>query len=81
VELAEPAELSDVYEQLLGETEEHKQLITARLKARGSQPSTIKDAALRLGAINLGGFFAAQPDTPANLAVFAYAFEHLEIAS
>jgi ferritin-like metal-binding protein YciE len=25
-------------------------------------------------------FFAAQPDTPAKLAAFSYAFEHLEIA-
>jgi ferritin-like metal-binding protein YciE len=30
--------------------------------------------------MNWGGFFAAQPDTPAKLAGFAYAFEHLEIA-
>jgi ferritin-like metal-binding protein YciE len=26
-------------------------------------------------------FFQAQPDTPAKLAAFAYAFEHLEIAA
>jgi ferritin-like metal-binding protein YciE len=30
--------------------------------------------------VNLGGFFGAQPDTPAKLAGFAYAFEHLEVA-
>jgi ferritin-like metal-binding protein YciE len=35
---------------------------------------------MRLGALNWGGFFAAQPDTPGKLAGFAYAFEHLEIA-
>jgi ferritin-like metal-binding protein YciE len=34
---------------------------------------------MRLGALNLGGFFKAQPDTPAKLTGFAYAFEHLEI--
>ena len=34
---------------------------------------------MRLGALNWGGFFQAQPDTPAKLAGFAYAFEHLEI--
>ena len=33
------------------------------------------------GGLNLGAFFAAQPDTPAKLAGFAYAFEHLEIAA
>ena len=31
--------------------------------------------------LNLGVFFAAQPDTPVKLAGFAYAFEHLEIAA
>jgi ferritin-like metal-binding protein YciE len=41
----------------------------------------LKDAMLRLGALNWGTFFAAQPDTPAKLAAFSYAFEHLEIAS
>jgi ferritin-like metal-binding protein YciE len=81
VELAESPELSKAYQQHLEETEEHQRLIAARLKARGAEPSTIKDAALRLGAINWGGFFAAQPDTPAKLAVFAYAVEHLEIAA
>jgi ferritin-like metal-binding protein YciE len=80
-QLAESPELSKAYQQHFEETEEHEQLIAARLKARGSEPSTIKDAALRLGAINWGGFFAAQPDTPAKLAVFAYALEHLEIAA
>ncbi len=37
---------------------------------------------LRVGGLNVGGFFAAQPgDTPAKLAGFAFAFEHLEIAA
>ena len=31
--------------------------------------------------MNLGAFFGAQPDTPAKLAGFAFAFEHLEIAA
>ena len=34
---------------------------------------------MRLGALNWGAFFQAQPDTPGKLAAFAYAFEHLEI--
>ena len=34
---------------------------------------------MRLGALNWGAFFAAQPDTPGKLLAFAYAFEHLEI--
>ena len=46
-----------------------------------SSPSRLKDAALSLGALNWGMFFQAQPDTPAKLTAFAYAFEHLEIAA
>jgi ferritin-like metal-binding protein YciE len=41
----------------------------------------IKDAVMRLGALNLGTFFGAQVDAPVKLAAFAYAFEHLEVAS
>ena len=36
---------------------------------------------MRLGGLNLGAFFGAQPDTTAKLAGFAFAFEHLEIAA
>ena len=36
---------------------------------------------LRIGGINLAGFFGAQPDTTAKLAGFAFAFEHLEVMS
>jgi ferritin-like metal-binding protein YciE len=49
-----------------------------RLRARGGRPSRFKDFALRGGGVNIGGFFGAQPDTPAKLAGFAYAFEALE---
>jgi ferritin-like metal-binding protein YciE len=37
----------------------------------------VKDAALRLGALNWAGFFRGQPDTPGKLAAFAFAFSHL----
>jgi ferritin-like metal-binding protein YciE len=73
------SELARLYEEHLEETREHKRLVEARLEARGSSPSRLKDAAMRLGALNWGGFFAAQPDTPGKLLAFAYAFEHLEI--
>jgi ferritin-like metal-binding protein YciE len=65
----------------LEETREHQRLLEERLQARGASPSRLKDAALRLGAMNWGMFFAAQPDTPAKLAGFAYAVEHLEVAA
>jgi ferritin-like metal-binding protein YciE len=74
-------ELAGAMEEHLVETRAHQRLIEQRLEARGASPSKLKDAALRLGALNWGGFFAAQPDTPAKLAGFAYAFEHLEIGA
>jgi ferritin-like metal-binding protein YciE len=65
----------------LQETEGHLEKIERRLDDRGAAPSGLKDAALRLGALNWGTFFAAQPDTPAKLAGFAYAVENLEVAA
>ena len=71
---------AELFEQHLGETREQKRRVEDRLEARGSSPSRIKDVGMRLGGFNLGGFFGAQPDTPAKLIGFAFAFEHLEIA-
>jgi ferritin-like metal-binding protein YciE len=65
----------------LEETEGHLGKIERRLDDRGATPSAIKDAMLRLGALNWGAFFGAQPDTPAKLAGFAYAVENLEVAA
>jgi ferritin-like metal-binding protein YciE len=78
-QLASSDELAATYEDHLAETRQHEQAIADRLTARGGSPSTLKDAALRLGALNWGMFFQAQPDTAAKLAGFSYAFEHLEI--
>ncbi len=79
--LAGTSELAAAYVDHLAETQQHQQLVTERLQARGESPSKIKDAALRLGALNWGVFFQAQPDTPAKLAAFSYAVEHLEIGA
>jgi ferritin-like metal-binding protein YciE len=79
-ELAGDEQLARVYEEHLAETREHEELIRTRLEALGGDTSSLKDAALRLGALNWGAFFAAHPDTPGKLAGFAFAFEHLEIA-
>jgi len=78
-EASKEAQLIAVYEEHLVETREHAELVEARLEALGGDPSTLKDAALRLGALQWGAFFRAHPDTPGKLAAFAYAFEHLEI--
>jgi ferritin-like metal-binding protein YciE len=72
-------ELAAIYREHLDETREQQRLVAARLQAVGGAPSKLKDAALRLGALNWGVFFASHPDTPGKLAAFAYAFEHLEI--
>jgi ferritin-like metal-binding protein YciE len=64
----------------LVETREHKELVEGRLRALDAGPNRLKDAAMRLGALNWGMFFGTHPDTPGKLAAFAYAFEHLEVA-
>jgi ferritin-like metal-binding protein YciE len=77
--LAGDERLALIYAEHLEETRRHAQLVEERLNALGGDPSSLKDAALRLGALNWGAFFQAHPDTPGKLAAFAYAFEHLEI--
>jgi ferritin-like metal-binding protein YciE len=81
IDLGGDPKLSDDYAQHREETEGHQALIEERLNARGGSTNLLKDAGMRLGALNWGAFFAAQPDTPAKLAGFSYAFEHLEIGA
>jgi ferritin-like metal-binding protein YciE len=76
-----PEGLKAALDRHLGETEGHLEKIERRLDERGAAPSGLKDAALRLGALNWGVFFASQPDTPPKLAGFAYAVENLEVAA
>ena len=78
-QLAGDPVLAQLYEEHLGETREHQRLVNERLEAHGASSNAIKDAAMRLGALNWGAFFAAHPDTPGKLAAFAHAFEFLEI--
>jgi ferritin-like metal-binding protein YciE len=77
--LVEDETLIAVFRRHREETEDHKRRVEERLEARGASPSRIKDVALRAGALNLGAFFGAQPDTTPKLAGFAYAFENLEL--
>jgi ferritin-like metal-binding protein YciE len=79
--IAGDPELARLYAEHLEETRGQQALVRKRLEALGGSPTALKDAGLRIGALNWGGFFAAQPDTPGKLAAFAFAFEHLEIAS
>ena len=74
-------EIARLFEQHRQETREQQRRVEERLEARGSSPSKIKDIGMRLVGLNVGGFFGAQPDTPAKLTGFAFAFEHLEVAA
>ncbi|HET9184643.1 MAG TPA: DUF892 family protein [Solirubrobacterales bacterium] len=80
-ELDVPAPLAEAFAHHLEETEGHLEKIEGRLDERGAGPSAVKDAMLKLGALNWGAFFTAQPDTPAKLASFSYAVENLEVAA
>jgi ferritin-like metal-binding protein YciE len=73
--------LADLFREHLEETREQQRLIGDLLGEHGARPSIIQNAAMRAGALNLGGFFGLQPDTPIKLAGFAYAFEALEVGA
>jgi ferritin-like metal-binding protein YciE len=79
--LVDDDELGRLIADHLEETRGHARRVAERLEARGASPSKVKDIALRLGGLNIGAFFGAQPDTTAKLSGFAFAFEHLEIAA
>jgi ferritin-like metal-binding protein YciE len=73
--------LARAFDEHLEQTREHQRLVDARLAELDARPGRFQAGALRLGALNLGAFFKAQPQTPVKLAGFAYAFEALETAA
>jgi ferritin-like metal-binding protein YciE len=73
-------QLAEVFRDHLDETREQQRLVEERLRAHDAKPSRFQNTGMRIGGLNIGGFFGAQPDTPVKLAGFAFAFEHLEIA-
>ena len=77
--MAGNAALTQAYRQSMRETQRHAEQIEHQLIRLGSDASATKDSALRLGALNWSLFFKSQTDTPAKLAAFAYAIEHLLI--
>jgi ferritin-like metal-binding protein YciE len=79
--LVDDEELAGLFTAHLEETRSQSDRVAARLEARGSSPSKLKDLGMRAGGLNIGAFFGAQPDTTAKLAGFAYAFENLEVAA
>ena len=80
LDVAGASDLEAAYRAHLEESRSHLQRIEQRLEALDAGPSAVKDAAMRLGAMNWATFFKAHPDTPGKVAAFAYAFEHLEMA-
>lgn len=79
-DIAGDPQLAHVYSRHLKESRGQIALLEQRIGALGGDNSTIEDASLKLGGLNWGLFFQAQSDTPAKLAAFVYAVEHLEIA-
>jgi ferritin-like metal-binding protein YciE len=73
-------ELSAVYEEHLGRAELHRRLLEERLHSHNARPSAVKDAAMRLGAVNWSMIFQAHPVTPARATALMFALTHLKIA-
>ena len=71
--------LSRLFSQHLEESRTQQSVLEQRLDVVGGRRSLLKDAVMRIGALDWGTFFLGHPDTPGKLAGFAYAFEHLEI--
>lgn len=69
------------YRRALVESRMQEKLMEDRLNGIQASPSFLEDGALRLGALNWTLFFRAQRDTPCKLVAFAYAVEHLALAS
>ena len=80
IDVSTAAQLQDAYRAHLAESDRHAALLEDRLAELGGSHSIVKDAAMRVGALNWATFFEAHPDTTGKVAAFAYAFEHLEIA-
>jgi ferritin-like metal-binding protein YciE/nucleoside-diphosphate-sugar epimerase len=73
--------LAEAFERHLVETEDHERRVRERLEALGGKTSKLKDAAGRAGAWPMVAFATTQPDTPGKLAMHAYSYEHMELAS
>src|SRR5918992_6311076 len=79
--LARDPELAGAFRQHLIETEEQERRVRARLSARGTDPSKVKDWVARAGGVGMVLFARSQPDTPGKLIAHAYSYEHMELAA
>ena len=80
VAVAGDPQLESLYQGHIAETQRHLELLKERLETHDASRSLLKDIGGRLAAVGVGAGLVAQPDTPAKLLAFAYAFEHFEIA-
>src|ERR671917_474887 len=79
--LAGDADLAEIFTAHEGETREHERLVREALEQRDASPSTVKDAAGRIGGWGMVLFAKLNPDTPGKLAMHAYSYEHMELAA
>jgi UDP-glucose 4-epimerase len=79
--VVEDEDLKRFFAAHLRESEEHAAMMSERIEVRGAKPAEARDAVLHLTGMQVGAFFAAQPETTANLIGFVTAYEQLEIAT
>src|SRR5206468_3089902 len=80
-QIAGDTEIAAIYSAHLVQTKRHEVDVAARLEAHGESPSRLKDMAMQAAALGAGALVGAMPDTPMRLAVTAFAFENLEVAT
>ena len=73
--------LAEVLRDHLAETRVHERLIRTRLAAHDAAPSAVKDTFQKGVAAVTGAVSGLAPDPTGKIAIQAFAFEHLEIAS
>ena len=73
--------LARIFSEHEDETRDHERLVREELERRGAKPSLIKDTAGRAGGWGMVLFARLNPDTPGKLAMHAYSYEHMELAT
>src|ERR671937_3125736 len=79
--IARSGRMASAFRSHLAETEEHEQMVRARLHDLGASRSLVKDVVMAAGGKGFVLFARSQPDTPGKLLAHAYSYEHLELAS
>jgi ferritin-like metal-binding protein YciE len=80
-DLAHDDDLARIFAEHEVETAEHERRVRERLESHGAEPSKLKDAAGKGGAVGMLLFAGANPDTPGKLTAHAFSYEHMEEAA